>query len=137
MAKEPRQCECGCGEMTKGGRFRPGHDSRMHSKKKQDEKVAERISAAPVPTGKIEWPTHRNKEGIMAGMLVEAQTNHVKPKTVSGVVFSVSPFGWVAFVDGEGHQWIGYPEKTTLLEADRSKIQMTPIQQIKIARLLH
>lgn len=30
--RDPKQCECGCGEMTKGGRFRPGHDARMHKK---------------------------------------------------------------------------------------------------------
>lgn len=28
MAKrQPRPCECGCGRMTKGGRFCPGHDA--------------------------------------------------------------------------------------------------------------
>lgn len=26
-AKPPKECECGCGDMTKGGRFLPGHDS--------------------------------------------------------------------------------------------------------------
>lgn len=25
----PKKCGCGCGEMTKGGRFRPGHDMRV------------------------------------------------------------------------------------------------------------
>jgi hypothetical protein len=30
-AKEPRECKCGCGEMTKGGLFRPGHDARYHA----------------------------------------------------------------------------------------------------------
>lgn len=38
MAKEPRQCECGCGEMTKGGRFRPGHDAKLHSKQLREER---------------------------------------------------------------------------------------------------
>lgn len=28
----PKECGCGCGEMTKGGRFRPGHDARVHAK---------------------------------------------------------------------------------------------------------
>lgn len=28
-AKEPKQCACGCGGMTKGGRFIAGHDSRL------------------------------------------------------------------------------------------------------------
>lgn len=28
--KTPRQCTCGCGLMTKGGRYVPGHDARHH-----------------------------------------------------------------------------------------------------------
>lgn len=27
----PRECACGCGEMTKGGVYRPGHDARHHA----------------------------------------------------------------------------------------------------------
>jgi hypothetical protein len=29
---EPRECECGCGEMTNGGLFRPGHDAKLRSR---------------------------------------------------------------------------------------------------------
>src|ERR1700742_5217582 len=29
--KETPQCECGCGETTNGGRFRPGHDAKLKS----------------------------------------------------------------------------------------------------------
>lgn len=28
------ECLCGCGERTKGGRFRPGHDARYHAAQK-------------------------------------------------------------------------------------------------------
>lgn len=28
--KTPKDCECGCGGQTKGGRFVPGHDARLH-----------------------------------------------------------------------------------------------------------
>jgi hypothetical protein len=28
----PRPCECGCGGMTEGGRFRPGHDAKLASR---------------------------------------------------------------------------------------------------------
>lgn len=28
----PQECTCGCGEMTGGGRFRPGHDAKMKSR---------------------------------------------------------------------------------------------------------
>lgn len=30
-SRTPRECTCGCGEMTRGGKFRPGHDARLHS----------------------------------------------------------------------------------------------------------
>lgn len=28
-------CECGCGGMTKGGKFIPGHDAKLHNKVKK------------------------------------------------------------------------------------------------------
>lgn len=31
-AKAPRDCSCGCGGQTKGGRFIPGHDARYHGR---------------------------------------------------------------------------------------------------------
>lgn len=31
QVKQPRKCACGCGEMTKGGTYRPGHDSKHTS----------------------------------------------------------------------------------------------------------
>ncbi len=31
--KAPKACKCGCGEMTRGGTFRPGHDARFYSHK--------------------------------------------------------------------------------------------------------
>jgi hypothetical protein len=27
--RQPRPCLCGCGSMTRGGRFRPGHDAKL------------------------------------------------------------------------------------------------------------
>lgn len=33
-------CLCGCGEKTKGGRFRPGHDARYHSRLAKEGKHA-------------------------------------------------------------------------------------------------
>lgn len=33
-APKGQPCECGCGEQTKGGRFRPGHDAKLHSAQK-------------------------------------------------------------------------------------------------------
>lgn len=29
-SKPPQECACGCGEETRGGRFLPGHDSRLY-----------------------------------------------------------------------------------------------------------
>lgn len=31
-ASTPKECECGCGDMTRGGKFIPGHDSKMKSR---------------------------------------------------------------------------------------------------------
>ncbi len=30
------ECGCGCGEQTRGGRFRPGHDARLHARQRRD-----------------------------------------------------------------------------------------------------
>ena len=32
MATKVKKCECGCGEQTLGGRFRPGHDAKLKSR---------------------------------------------------------------------------------------------------------
>lgn len=40
--RAPKDCECGCGGQTKGGRFLPGHDAKYHSalRKAEEAKVA-------------------------------------------------------------------------------------------------
>ena len=38
--REPKACECGCGDLTKGGRFIPGHDARLHSRWNAQAKAA-------------------------------------------------------------------------------------------------
>jgi hypothetical protein len=63
MAKrEPQSCGCGCGGMTKGGRFLPGHDARMHGQAKKDN-MAAAISHArkitPVDTGVVRETAYR------------------------------------------------------------------------------
>ncbi len=35
QAPEPKLCKCGCGEYTRGGIFRPGHDARYHAAEKR------------------------------------------------------------------------------------------------------
>lgn len=45
-SKDPRDCECGCGEQTKGGRFRPGHDARLHAREKAE--AAAKAASSPV-----------------------------------------------------------------------------------------
>lgn len=30
-ARDPKECKCGCGGMTKGGTFLPGHDAKYHA----------------------------------------------------------------------------------------------------------
>jgi hypothetical protein len=34
--RTPRPCLCGCGQTTRGGRFKPGHDARLHSELKRN-----------------------------------------------------------------------------------------------------
>lgn len=46
VAKEPQECGCGCGGMTKGGRFLPGHDARFHAAEKKAAAEAAAASAA-------------------------------------------------------------------------------------------
>jgi hypothetical protein len=38
---EPRPCECECGALTKGGRFRPGHDAKLASRLLAAKRAAE------------------------------------------------------------------------------------------------
>lgn len=45
--RSPRDCECGCGAQTKGGRFIPGHDAKLHARQRAEAKAA--AAAAPVP----------------------------------------------------------------------------------------
>ena len=48
-AKEPQACKCGCGEMTKGGMFRPGHDARYHSALAKEQAAAAAAEAPAEP----------------------------------------------------------------------------------------
>jgi hypothetical protein len=141
MAKEPRACECGCGEMTKGGRFRPGHDSRMHGKKHTDAKLAERLAPSrPVSKGQLVFPLGRRaKDGTTAGMKVRGfarLSGH--PTKHEALVYSVSPHGWIAVVQDDGHQSIYYEGDWEILETSLPKAQlgMTPEQRRMLDRLI-
>lgn len=48
-AKPAKACSCGCGGMTKGGRFIPGHDSRLHAWCRAVEKKL--VALADIPEG--------------------------------------------------------------------------------------
>ena len=48
--RDPRACECECGGMTKGGRFIPGHDAKLHARQKAEAKAkAEALAKEDVP----------------------------------------------------------------------------------------
>lgn len=52
--KDPPLCKCGCGERTKGGKFKPGHDARYYAamrKKESDATVSHRKALANVGSG--------------------------------------------------------------------------------------
>jgi hypothetical protein len=46
-AKPPQSCSCGCGGQTRGGRFIPGHDSRLHAWALRVERAVIKISEVP------------------------------------------------------------------------------------------
>jgi hypothetical protein len=113
MTKEARACECGCNEMTKGGRFRPGHDSRMHGTKKQSEAVQVAMTIRAVGSTKktpLEFTTNRvSAAGVRAGMLIKgliAGGLDQDTKEVQGICSYVSPHGWVTLITPEGKQYI-------------------------------
>jgi len=127
--------------MTKGGRFRPGHDSRMHGKKQTDAKLQERLAPSrPVSKGQLVFPLGRRaKDGTMAGMKVRgfaAKSGH--PVKHGAIVYSVSPWGWIAVVQEDGRQSIYYEGDWLLLEKDPKKAQddMTPEQRQMLDRLV-
>lgn len=47
--KPAQACGCGCGEMTRGGRFLPGHDARLHGWALRLERGL--VKAADIPEG--------------------------------------------------------------------------------------
>lgn len=48
-SKPPKPCECGCAEPTKGGRFLPGHDARLHAWALRVERKMIKPSEVPAP----------------------------------------------------------------------------------------
>ena len=53
--KTPQECKCGCGGMTKGGTWLPGHDAKWASaqKKAAAEVVIEQLPPIETPDGTI------------------------------------------------------------------------------------
>lgn len=50
---------------------------------------------------------------------VEGLIGHYNDKKARGRVFSVSPWGWVAFIDEHGRQWISYAGRFLVRDAPR------------------
>lgn len=151
MAKTPQPCGCGCGGMTKGGRFLPGHDARFHAAQKKGRlgaAVAHATGAHGTATGAPERSSGYQRpdgkeEPDEARPVTEAtDDNLIPPKgsgkgttvapgmwvraTISkepheGIVYSVDPFGNVTFVDDQGKQWIGYPGMTWVLDTNTKR----------------
>jgi len=67
--KEPKmpQCECGCGDVTKGGRFLPGHDAKL--KKSLIESALEGSKRAATKLEKLGWTKFlaAKQEGLAKG----------------------------------------------------------------------
>jgi hypothetical protein len=47
--KPPKPCECGCGGQTRGGRFLPGHDARLHAWALRVERGHMKANEVPAP----------------------------------------------------------------------------------------
>lgn len=150
MAKTPQACGCGCGGMTKGGRFLPGHDARFHAAQKAGHNTAavKRATgahgtasaalpdswAASAPSGNEKAQTGDGTT-VRVGMRVRAT---VSGKPREGTVYHVSRYGQVAFVDDGGHQLIGYPGMTWVVNDDPKAVTRALTTEAKtvIARLV-
>lgn len=57
--REPRDCACGCGETTAGGRFLPGHDAKLKSQllavSRSDEAPAPERKKAKAKLRRLGW----------------------------------------------------------------------------------
>lgn len=67
----PRPCACGCGEQTKGGFFRPGHDARFYAAQNAPEREAKKAA--------LQAERQAAREAKKAER--EAQKAAVEPKT--------------------------------------------------------
>lgn len=84
-----RECECGCGETTGGGRFRPGHDARLKSQllgesAKGSQPATDRLVALGWYTA-AELADRRaakakKAEKAVASAVAEAKTKEVAPR---------------------------------------------------------
>lgn len=57
--RQPRECMCGCGETTKGGKFLPGHDAKLKSQlltvSRSDEAAAPERKKARAKLRRLGW----------------------------------------------------------------------------------
>lgn len=58
--KEMPPCLCGCGETTKGGKYRPGHDARHHAALKKAGEAVTLLSGKVIPPSEPK-PTKKSK----------------------------------------------------------------------------
>ena len=62
-AATPRHCRCGCGEMTRGGQFRPGHDGALYGLALRISEGGSAFIAEAVDKG---WADDRNVAAAIA-----------------------------------------------------------------------
>ena len=80
--KTPKECECGCGDMTAGGRFIPGHDSKLKA-------WALRVERKVIALKDIEHPGIRAAVAKLMKVggtptMVAKKKGDVKPEPVEG-----------------------------------------------------
>lgn len=80
VEKEFPLCGCGCGERTKGGRFKPGHDARFYSqeKAKTEGPKAERKHREVKPKEEKPKPTGDHLIDTALGMMKRMNQDQIK-----------------------------------------------------------
>lgn len=98
--KTPRKCACGCGEMTKGGLWRPGHDAKYQSilKGPKPQKPDKRIITVSNPSEVGPLVEHVRETALLAAQALVKLTAKFTANKLDGLEvlrkIKFDPMGW-------------------------------------------